>query len=262
MLSKSIGRATAAALVLFMAASCARMLPWQNERLGDEVNFAFSLRDNIVTLDTLRVDGLPGRFILGTASPVTVIDPGFSLHTGSAHSVNLSDKQTIRITPQRLSLGGVADGIIGADTWRRHALTIDYKSGLVTYQKEGIHPGQMTIFRYTGAPSVTVSVDGRDLQAVVDTTSPDTLVLPRASVGRGSVRILIAGTDFGATDVQFSSVTQARIGNRLLSHFLVTIDYGKNVVGLWRDPRVPLGASIDATIDARRRPDADHDQSR
>jgi hypothetical protein len=225
-----------------MAAGCARMVPWRNERLGDEVNFGFTLRDNVVLLETLRVDGRTGRFLLGTSAPQTVIDPAFSLLRGAAHTVNISDKQTVRITPQRLPLGGVADAIIGADTWRRHALTIDYKSGLVTYQKEGIHPEQMMLFRYNGAPSVTVSVDGREVSAVVDTTSPDTLVLPRAAIGRGSVHVVIAGTDFGATDVQYANVSQARIGNRLLSRFLVTIDYGRNVVGLWRDPRVPLGS--------------------
>ena len=242
MLSKSMGRATAAAVVLLLTASCARVVPWRNERLGDEVNFAFTLRDNLVTLETLRVDGLPGRFLLGTAAPISVIDPRFPMRRGSAHSVNLSQKQSVRITPERLPLGGVADGIIGADTWRRHALTIDYKSGLATYQKEGIHPEQMVLFRYTGAPSVTVSVDGREVSAVVDTTSPDTLVLPRGNVGRGTARVLLAGTDFGATDVQYANVSRARIGNRLLAHFLVTIDYGKSVVGLWRDPRVPLGS--------------------
>lgn len=218
------------------------MLPWQKERLGDEVNFAFTMRHNLVTLETLRIDGLPGRYVLGTAAPRTVVDPAFPLRRGRTHSVNLSQKQSIRITPERLSLGGVADAILGADTWRRHALTIDYKSGMLTYQKDGIHPGQMTVFRYSGAPAVTISVDGRELSAVVDTASPDTLVLPRATAGRGSVNVLLAGTDFGATDVQFANVSQARIGNRLLSHFLVTIDYGRSVVGLWRDPRVPLGS--------------------
>jgi hypothetical protein len=34
-------------------------------------------------------------------------------------------------------------------------------------------------------------------------------------------------------------VARARVGNRLLSHYLVTIDYGRRMVGLWRDPRIP-----------------------
>jgi hypothetical protein len=94
--------------------------------------------------------------------------------------------------------------------------------------------------RWTGQPAINITVDGREISAVVDTTSPDTLVLPGSALGRGTVSVSIAGTDFGPTDVQFANVSQARIGNRLLSRFLVTIDYGRRVVGLWRDPRIPL----------------------
>lgn len=240
MLSKSLPRATALLLVLLMSASCARVLPWSREPVGEEVNFSFVLRDNLVELQTLRVDNTTGRFLLGTAAPVTVIDPGFPLRRGRTHSINLGSKQSVRITPQRLALGGVADGIIGADTWRRAAVSIDYRSGLVTYQKSGIHPSQMTIYRFSGAPQIAVGVNGTAVQAVVDTTSPDTLVLPRATVGRGTVRLVVAGIDFGNVDVQFAPVSQARIGNRMLSHFLVTVDYGRGVVGLWRDPRIPV----------------------
>ena len=57
-------------------------------------------------------------------------------------------------------------------------------------------------------------------------TSPDTLVLPGPDA-RGSVNVRIGDTDFGATDVQYADVAQARVGNRLLSRFLVTIDYGR-----------------------------------
>lgn len=239
MLSKSMTRATALLFLLMLSTSCTRLLPWRNEPIGEEVNFAFVLRDNLVELESLRIDNRSGRFLLGTAAPVTVVDPNFPLLRGRAHLINLGSKQSVRITPQRLGLGGVADAIIGADTWRRAAVTIDYRSGLVTYQKSGIHPSQMTLYRFSGAPSIAVGVDGRPVQVLVDTTSPDTLVLPRATVGRGTVRLVIAGIDFGPTDVQYAPVSQPRIGNRMLSHFLVTVDYGKGVVGLWRDPRIP-----------------------
>ena len=48
----------------------------------------------------------------------------------------------------------------------------------MTYQKEGIHTGYMKIFRYDDEPMIYVNVNGRDIAAIVDTTSPDTLVLP------------------------------------------------------------------------------------
>lgn len=243
MLSKSMARATTVTGLLLSLAGCARLVPWRNEPIGQEVNFAFTLEDNLVELQTLRVDRREGRYLLGTAAPRTIVDDGFVLR-GRRHAVQIGDKTSLRINPERLDLGGVADAIIGADAWSRNAVTIDYRLGLVTYQKEGIHPEQMTLFPFRGAPTVTVSVDGRDVVAVVDTTSPDTLVLPRATVGRGTVRVVLAGLDLGPTDVQYANVSRARIGNRLLSRFLVTIDYGRTVVGLWADPRIepPLSA--------------------
>jgi hypothetical protein len=50
--------------------------------------------------------------------------------------------------------------------------------------------------------------------------------------------VTVADADFGTIDVQYANVTRARVGNRVLSRFLVTIDYGRKVVGLWRDPRI------------------------
>jgi hypothetical protein len=100
----------------------------------------------------------------------------------------------------------------------------------------------MTLFRFTSEPRINVSVDGRTLSAIVDTTSPDTLVLPRGNqpAHRGQARVSIAGTNFGAIDVAYADVAAPRVGNRLLSKFLVTVDYGRREVGLWRDPRMPL----------------------
>jgi hypothetical protein len=99
----------------------------------------------------------------------------------------------------------------------------------------------MTIFRYTAEPTVTLRVDGRAVEAIVDTALPDTVILPRAGASsRGSARIALAGTDFGPLDVRYDNVTRARVGNRVLSKFLITIDYGRRVVGVWRDPRIVM----------------------
>jgi hypothetical protein len=51
---------------------------------------------------------------------------------------------------------------------------------------------------------------------------------------------VIAGTDFGNVDIALGDVSSARAGNRLLSKFLVSIDYGQREVGLWRDPRIGM----------------------
>ncbi len=237
-LSKSTAIATAIALAV-LALSCVR-LPWRNEPVGEEVNLAFLLERNLIELQSVRIDDRPGRFILGSAAPRTIVDPRFALLPGENHNLRFGERQTVRINPAPLDLEGAADAIIGIEAWRNHAISIDYRSGLVTYQKAGIRPGLMDIYRYTAEPRINVVVNGQQISAIVDTTSPDTLVLPGPASRRGSVAITIGRTDFGLVDVQYANVTQARIGNRLLSRFLVTIDYGRRVVGLWRDPRIPL----------------------
>jgi hypothetical protein len=228
-----------AILLALTALSCARVLPWSKEPIGEEVNLAFTLERNLIHLTTVRIDNRPGRFILGTAAPRTIVDPTFPLRNESRHALQISEKQTVEISPAPLDLRGVADAIVGAEPWRNRAISIDYRIGLVTWQKEGIHRSQMVVYQYPAEPMVTVQVNGRDVAAIVDTTSPDTLVLPGAD-GRGTASVQLANIDFGTIDVQYANVTQARIGNRLLSRFLVTVDYGRKVVGLWRDPRTPL----------------------
>lgn len=234
MLSKS----TAAATLVVLLAAC-RSLPWAAEETRTEVNLVFRLENNLLFLPSVLVDGKPGRFLLATAAPGTVVDPAFPLAAAPRSVLTISDKETMRFAPLRVDLSGVADVMIGADEWGRNALTIDYLSGLVTFQKEGIYPEYMSLFRYEQEPMVSVLVDGIRMGAIVDTSSPDTLVLPRATEGRGTVNVVIGATDFGSVDVAYANVHRARIGNRLLSRFLVTIDYGKKVVGLWRDPRIP-----------------------
>ena len=229
-----------------LAAACTSMVPWRNEPLRDEVNLGFTLENNLVTLSTVTIDGRAGRFILGSAVQRTVLDPAF-VNPRRTHALQLTKKETLALaSPNAISLGGVADAIIGADAWRGRAITINYHTGLVTYQKQGIHPGEMTLYHYTGEPMIEVTVGGAKMNAIVDTSSPDTLVLPAAQSSRGNVSVQIAGNDFGTVDVRYANVARARVGNRLLSRFLVTIDYGQRLVGLWFDPRNAGDASTRA----------------
>ncbi len=233
-LSKSTVAATLAALAL---AGCIRA-PWSREPVGNEINLAFTLERNLIELQTVRINNRTGRYILGSAAPRTVVDPRVA--AAGAQTVQISEKQTIAIEPATLDLGGVADAIIGADAWRNRAISIDYRSGLVTWQREGIHTGLMKLYTYDAEPMIYVSVNGTDVAAIVDTTSPDTLVLPSRDAGRGTARLAVGGVEFGTMDVRYAPVTTARVGNRLLSKFFITIDYGRRTVGLWRDPRIPL----------------------
>lgn len=240
-LSKSHFAATALTALL-ATVSCARYLPWRHEPVAPEVNLAFTLERNLVELQTVRLNNRTGRFLLGSAAPRTIVDPRFV--GNGPYALQLTEKETVRLSPAQLDLAGVADAIIGVEPWQARAISIDYRSGLVTFQKEGIHTGYMKIFRYDNAPMIYVNVDGRDVAAIVDTTSPDTLVLPRAQHGRGIARVVIGDTNFGSIDVGYANISHARVGNRLLSRFLVTIDYGKRVVGLWRDPRIGMGSGL------------------
>jgi len=237
---KTLRHATCAAVVLF-AAACSMNLPWKDEPIGQEVNIAFILKNNLLFLPAATVDGRPGRFLFGSADPQTVLDPTFAPHAAT-HSIQLTRHESVRLAPAILDLHGVGDAIVGADVWSGHAVTIDYRAGLLTYQKQGIYTADMILFKYADTPMINITVDGRRISAIVDTASPDTLVLPRgdAPVGRRSAHVQIADTDFGDVNVQLADVATARIGNRLLSRFLVSIDYGRRQVGLWRDPRTAL----------------------
>jgi hypothetical protein len=224
------------------AFSCAGMMPWADEPVGDEVNMAFTIENNLLFLPSTTIDGRSGRYFLGSASAHSVLDPTLASQSLSrTHTFALNSKESIRFTPVVLDLGGTGDAILGSDVWGKAAVTIDYRAGLVTYQKSGIHPEEMKLFAFQAEPTVLVNVNGRDISAIVDTAIPDTLILPAGTrSGRGKARVTIAGTPLGEVDVRFAATPRARIGNRLLSKFLVTIDYGKRQVGLWRDPRIAL----------------------
>jgi hypothetical protein len=241
MYSKLFRFATFAAAVLCTVTSCrSARLPWADEKLGQEVNVAFTVENNLLIITSADIDGRPGRFLIGSSQPSSVLDTRFSQAVGSrSHALRLSEKESLPFAGVVADLQGVGDAIIGADVWGSHAVTIDYRAGLVTLQREGIHPELMTVYRYVTQPMITIAVDGRTIPAVVDTTSPDTVVLPGEN-GRRTARVQVAGTDLGQIDIRSGGVEVARVGNRVLSKFLVSIDYGRRVVGLWRDPRISL----------------------
>ncbi|HEX7707705.1 MAG TPA: hypothetical protein VF701_14705 [Thermoanaerobaculia bacterium] len=241
MLSKSKWRATAVITAL-LALSCSRILPWGREPGPDhaDVNIAFTMDRNLVRFEQATIDGREGTILLGSAAPVTVLDEAFSLPPGPNHTLQLRENRTLPLVPRRADLQGAADAIVGAEAWGGRALTIDYRSGLLTWQRQGIRTGLMTIFQYQNEPTIYVNVNGVDVPAIVDTTSPGTVVLPRRNSGRGTATITVAGTSFGTIDVLYADIPKARVGNLILSRFMVTIDYGRRVVGMWRDPRIPI----------------------
>lgn len=230
----------AAALLLVLGAACGSAMPWKDDPPVEEINLAFVLRNNLLYVPSARIDGLPGDYFFGSATSRTVLDPKHAARRRAAtNTVTLGERGSARVSVVSLPLGGLGDGIIGADAVGSHSVTIDYRSGLITIDKGGMHPEYMTLFSFTGEPVASITVDGREVAAVVDTAHPDTLVLPSAQHLRGKASVSIAGTNFGTIDVAYAPVARARIGNRLLSRFLISIDYRRGVLGLWRDPRIP-----------------------
>lgn len=220
---------------------CGSTVPWAGQNPAAEINLAFTTRNNLLFLPTVSINGTRGQFFFGTATPRTIIDTPFAnkLAAGS-YRLRLNNRETLNITPLALPLSGVGDALIGADVWSKFAVSIDYRTGLLTFQKDGIHADYMTLFRFEGEPAIVVNIDGQDVPAVVDTALPDTMMLPRGASpsSRAQAHLVIAGHDVGTVDVGRGDVNRARIGNRLLSKFLVSIDYGRQQVGLWRDPRI------------------------
>src|SRR5438132_8441778 len=196
-------------LGVLCTASCSFHAPWSNEPIGQEVNVAFVFSNNLLYVPSVKIDGKTGRFLFGSAQAATVLDSRFA-GTRATHQLQLNERELLPLTAVVADLSGVGDAIINGTVWGEHGVTIDYHAGLITLQREGIHPDMMNVYRYAGEPSITVTVDGQTVSAVVDTTSPDTLVLPGSANGRRSARVEIAGVDFGAVDVRTGGVQSAR----------------------------------------------------
>src|SRR5438034_775807 len=184
-------------LGVLCAASCSVSAPWRNEPVGQEVNLAFIIHDNLPYLQSAMIDGHTGRFLFGSAQQTTVLDTKFARAAGenSMHALHLNERQSLQFPALVADLHGVADAIIGASVWGDHAVTIDYRAGLLTFQREGIHPDLMTIYHYSDQPTISISVDGKSIPAILDTTSPDSLVVPGGTGQRRGAHIQIAGTD-------------------------------------------------------------------
>lgn len=230
-------------ILLILLAGCRTMQPWRDDPSRPEVNLIFTVERNLLRLPSVEINGQPGRYFLGSAHKRSVFDPSLvAALAGKKPRLHLTARESLPLSPVPIALGSIGDAIIGAEAWGKKALTIDYYAGLITYQKIAIDTSHMKMHRFTGEPSIVIEVDGVRMNAVVDTALPDTLVIPRGGrkAARRGARIRIDETDFGAVDVALDDVSRPRLGNRLLSRFLITIDYGQSQVGVWRDPRIGL----------------------
>ncbi|HEY5609853.1 MAG TPA: hypothetical protein VIL97_01495 [Thermoanaerobaculia bacterium] len=226
-------------MTLLFVAGCS--VPWKNER-RDAINIAFDLRNNQPII-TAKVNHKPGAFVVGSAQPVSVVDPNFlQVHRGRRNSqvtVTLGERHSLRVAPAPVETRPIADGILGADAFRASTLTIDYRGRVIVLNDQSLPMDDMQTFRFRSLPRVPIHIDGQTYQALVDTSVPDTLLLPASfgAAGRRNVNATIAGVEFRGVDASVGESSEIRIGNRILANFLVMIDFRRGVVGLWRDPR-------------------------
>src|SRR5258706_15034243 len=109
---------------MFLRAASSGLLPWHNEPVGEEINLVFTLEKNLVVLPSVTVDGRSGRFLFGSAEPRSLVDPHFA--NSPSHTLQLNEKESLRMPCAYIDLHGVADVIVGNDVSGAHAVTIDY----------------------------------------------------------------------------------------------------------------------------------------
>lgn len=212
-------------------------LPWRRE-VPDEKNVAVVLSRNLL-IATQQVNGHEARVMFGSAHARTVIDSRFAKANGisGTATIRLGEKERITVRPIAADLGAVADLLIGSDAWQGMSVTFDYRKQLVTLSSRSRRASDLAAYRFAGSqPEIPVVVDGRQLTAVVDTANPDTLLLPANGDPRRVKSIVTIGGQRFETDIVYANVSEPRLGNRLLSEFLVTIDYRRREVRLWKQP--------------------------
>lgn len=227
--------AVGALALLFLPLGCSGL-----GRGATTTNLAWTFEQNLVRIEA-TVGGRQGSFLVGTAAERTILDDSFPAVVRRGRvGINLGDRYAARAEPVRTDLQGLADGILGADAWRRRSLTIDYRRRLLVLGRT-LDPIQDGVrFRFRDLPAVRVFIDGAETSALVDTANPDTVLLPSRRYGpegRRTIALRIGETSFDAVDARVASVDEVRLGNRILANFLVTVDYPRREVSLWRDLR-------------------------
>lgn len=202
-------------------------------------HLTWTFERNLIVLDA-RVGGAQGEFLVGSAQPETILDDDLAVAPGVRGTVPVTiGRYAATARPIRANLEGLADGILGADVWGGRSLTIDYRRRVLILDL-ALEPIDAEIrHRFRGAPSVSVVVDGREELAIIDTASPDTILLPSARFGpegRAEVELVVAGVRFHSVDAAIAPVSEIRLGNRILAEFLVTIDYARHETSLWHNP--------------------------
>ena len=222
-----------AALAIVAVAGC---------RSSRETNLGFHLDRNQPVLSTILIEGYPGRFVVSSALPRTVVSSQYIARHGidRLSTLDVLIGETIRreIDPNILDMGDQIDALIGLDLLGP-VFSIDYRRGTVSSSDGAdlITP-EMVMHRYSNQPALPLTIEGSIYVGVVDTALPDTMVIPFGLIdgmerGRGTVQAEVGRVRFVDLDVLVADVSELRVGNRVLAKFLITIDTRAKKIGLW-----------------------------
>ena len=216
-------------------------------KASDEKNFSFSMDRNLIVLEQATIDGRPARVLLATASPISLRDPGLLKNRGllvkNPIEVRIGHRYQRSLRPEPVDLAGIGELLLGFDAFPDRTVVIDFSRRLVSLL--GSEPESMTrdlrFSPFQNVPAIGIEVNGVSVRALIDTANADTVVLPvslnKGRQGRRNVQLTVGGDDLGTVDASFSNISSARIGNRILQHFLIRIDYRHKQVSLWKSSR-------------------------
>lgn len=214
----------------------------------DEKNFSFSIERNLIVFREATIDGRPARVILATAAPLSLRHPGLLKNPGplvnSPIDVRIGHRYHATLLPDPVDLTGIGDLLLGYDAFPNQTVVIDFNRRLVSLlrnRQTGPVTSDLNFSSFQDLPAIEIEVNGARLSALIDTANPDTVTLPvrlnHGRKGRRMVELTVGERDFGFVDASFTNVSSARIGNRILQHFLIRIDYQHKRISLWNTAR-------------------------
>lgn len=227
---KSLTNLRSAAILAILCASCST---------AGELNLAFRTDRNQLVLHQLRIAGHHGRFVAGTATDKTLVDVAFAERHGLVPGdspVLMQPGALDHVSPGLADFSGEIDAIVGRDLLGPVAV-IDFRNQLITRFSHIPETSGRRPFHWSENPSYPLTIDGARHVGVVDTAVPDSLLVPRRLLEgrectRCRVNLEIGGLRLDGIEVRSADVDVIRIGNRILQHFLVTIDYRNRTTSL------------------------------
>lgn len=205
-------------------------VPWASTR-PEATTLAVTFAENVPIVKA-EIDGVPVRLIIGSATPTTLLRS--KLNVAPTTRIGLGSRRTVSVRAETSDqLPPFADGILGIDAFRRSTVTLDYSRALLTVSSTPVETSDMYVTAFDSVPEIRVRVDGSEAVAIVDTSSPVGLTVPRSAGEKPAVSIR-AGKWTVQTRQSTANVSRPRVGTAYLAHFLLIIDYAHKRSGVHR----------------------------